>query len=146
MAEQGDEREAVEEAPAYGDTGRLAGGGPTRAPAVEEPDGSDDDPGVIVPYDGAVGGQDFECGLSVGFDALIGVAAVDEAEVGIRELVRWGEGERVAAELVDAGGGGMVKEGKAGGGAGEAHPLFIPFAESRHLGLGVIFGEIQGVD
>src|SRR5438270_4850589 len=46
MAEQGDEREAVEEAPAYGDTGRLAGGGPTRAPAVEEPDGSDDDRGL----------------------------------------------------------------------------------------------------
>src|SRR5437879_8702311 len=48
VSEQSDERETVEQAPAYGGTGRLAGGGggPTRAPAVEEPDSAGDDRGL----------------------------------------------------------------------------------------------------
>jgi hypothetical protein len=104
------------------------------------------EPGVVVPNNDAVGGENFERGLCVGFDALVGVAAVDEAQVGIRELVRWGEGEGVAAELMDAGGGGVVKEGKAGRGAGEANPFFVTFAESFHLCLGVLFGEVECVD
>ncbi len=57
-----------------------------------------------------------------------------------------GKGEGVAAELVDAGGGGMVEEGEAGGGAGEADPLLVAFAEGFDLGVGVLFGEIEGVD
>jgi hypothetical protein len=43
MTEQGNEREAVEQAPADGGAGRLAGGGSTGTPAVEEPDRTDDD-------------------------------------------------------------------------------------------------------
>src|ERR1700709_765937 len=46
MTEQGEEREAVEQAPAYGGLGRLAGDGSTGAPAVEEPDTSDDERGL----------------------------------------------------------------------------------------------------
>jgi hypothetical protein len=105
-----------------------------------------DEPGVVVPYDDAVGGENFQCGFGVGFDALVGVAAVDEAKIGVGEQVRWGEGEGVAAELVDVGGGGMVKEGKAGRGAGEAHPLSVAFAEGFDLGCGVMFGEVKCVD
>src|SRR4030088_1108976 len=44
--EEGDEGKAVEQAPAYGGRGRLAGGGLTGAPAVEEPDRTDDDRGL----------------------------------------------------------------------------------------------------
>ena len=105
-----------------------------------------DEPGVVVPDDDAVGGENFECGFGVSFDALVGVAAVDEAQVGIGERVGWGEGEGVASELVDAGGGGVVEEGEAGGGAGEADPLLVAFAEGFDLSVGVLFGEIEGVD
>src|ERR1700736_1300389 len=67
-----------------------------------------DEPGVIVPDDDAVGSENFQCGFGVGFDALVGVAAVDEAEVGLgEEGGRRVEGEGVAAELMDPGGGGM---------------------------------------
>ncbi len=48
-----------------------------------------DEPGVVVPDDDAAGRKDFEGGLGVGLDAFVGVAAVDEAEVGA------GEGGRV---------------------------------------------------
>ena len=41
---------------------------------------------------------------------------------------------------------GVVKEGEAGGGAGEADPLLVAFAEGLDLGVGVLFGEIEGVD
>src|SRR5258708_2310550 len=47
---------------------------------------------------------------------------------------------------MDAGGSGMVKEGKAGGGAGEADPLLVAFAEGFDLGVGVLFGEIEAID
>ena len=105
-----------------------------------------DEPGVVVPDDDAVGRENFEGGFSVGLDAFVGVAAVDEAEIGIGEEIGRGEGEGVAAELVDAGGSGMAEEGKAGGGAGEADPLLVAFAEGLDLGVGVLFGEIEGVD
>ena len=65
-----------------------------------------------------VGGAAAGAGNVIAHNGGIGV---DEAKVDVGEQVRWGEGEGVAAELVDAGGGGMVKEGKAGRGAGEAH-------------------------
>ncbi len=105
-----------------------------------------DEPGVVVPDDDAVGSEDFECGFGVGFDALVGMAAIDEAEVSVGEHIGRGEGEGVAAELVDAGGGGMAEEGKAGGGTGEANPLLVPFAEGFDLGFGVLFGEVECVD
>ena len=118
---------------------RVAKFGEVLADAVDEP-------GVVVPDDDAVGRENFEGGFGVGFDAFVGVAAVDEAEVGVGEQVRRGEGEGVAAELVDAAGGGMAEEGEAGGGAGEADPLLVAFAEGFDLGVGVLFGEIEGVD
>src|ERR1700692_4248655 len=40
----------------------------------------------------------------------------------------------------------MVKEGKASRGTGESNPLLVAFAEGFHLSIGVMFGEIQGVD
>ena len=105
-----------------------------------------DEPGVVVPDDDAVGRKNFECRFGVGFDALVGVAAVDEAEVGVGEKIGRGEGKGVAAELMDAVRGGVAEEGEAGGGAGEADPLLVAFAEGVDLGVGVLFGEIEGVD
>ena len=105
-----------------------------------------DEPGVVVPDDDAVGRENFEGGLGVGFDALVGVAAVDEAEVGVGEGAGRGEGERVAAELMDARCGRVVEESEAGGGAGEADPLLVAFAEGFDFGVGVLLGEIEGVD
>jgi hypothetical protein len=52
-----------------------------------------DEPGVVVPEDDSVGREDFEGGLGVCLDALIGVAAVDETEVGIGEKGRRLESE-----------------------------------------------------
>jgi hypothetical protein len=67
---------------------------------------------VVVPYDDAVGGENFQCGLGVGFDALVGWLP-SRSRVGVGELVRWGE-EESCRELWDACGGEMAKEGKAG--------------------------------
>jgi len=105
-----------------------------------------DEPGVVVPDDNAVGREDLECGLGVGFDALVGVAAVDEAEVGVAEEVWRREGEGVSAELVDAGCGGVILEGEASGGAGEPDPLLIAAAKGFDLGFGILLGKIEGVD
>ena len=112
----------------------------------EVPADAVDEPGVVVPDDDAVGREDFEGGLGVGFDALVRVAAVDEAEVDVVEFGGGREGEGVAAELVDVGGGGMALEGKAGGGAGETDPLAIAFAEGFGLGGGGFGREVEGVD
>src|SRR5260370_40615059 len=46
MTEQGDEREAVEQAPANWHARWLAGAFPMGAPAVEEPDSADDNRGL----------------------------------------------------------------------------------------------------
>ncbi len=46
MAEESDEAETVEESPAYRGVGRFAGIRSPGAPAVEEPDGADDDRGL----------------------------------------------------------------------------------------------------
>src|SRR5277367_3314727 len=105
-----------------------------------------DEPGVVVPDDDAVGRENFQRGFGVGLDALIGVATVDEAEVGVNERGRRGEGKGVATELMDACRRGMAKEGKACGGAREANPLLIAFAEGFDLGFGVLLGEIEGED
>ncbi len=103
-------------------------------------------PGVVVPYDDAVGSQDLEGGLGIGFDALVGVTTVDEAEVDVVEFGRRFEGERVAAKLVNASCGGVALKCEASRGAGEANPLLVAFGESLYLGLSVFLGQVEGED
>jgi len=118
----------------------------TGAEFIEELDHIRVEVEVIVPEDGAIGGEDAEGVLCIFSHDRPAMAAVDEDEIGLIEVIFGVEGHGIGAELADAFFHWGAEEGFSDALSAGGDVALIDLVELGDSAGGGIIGEVDGVE